>query len=380
MALAYTVHFTRGVFDPANALLWKVMQASPEAAPQRALCFVDSGLAEANPALVPAIAHYFAAHARRICLLAPPAVLTGGEAGKNSFDVPQRVLGLARQVHLSRHAHVLAVGGGAFLDAVGFAAALVHRGARLLRVPSTVLAQNDAGIGVKNGINLGGVKNFVGTFAAPAAVLNDCDLLATLPDRDWTAGTAEAFKVAMIKDAAFLEWLLVHADSIRRRRGAGMEELVYRCACLHLEHIQTAGDPFEQGTARPLDFGHWAAHKLESLSNHELHHGEAVAIGVALDLLYAARLGFVTAEDARRALDGMRRMGLSLYHPALAWREPSGRFLVLNGVEEFREHLGGTLSLTLPKPLGRKTEVAAIDEELVAACIAELRELAAGPA
>ena len=121
-----------------------------------------------------------------------------------------------RAIHeygIDRHAYVLAVGGGALLDMVGYAAATAHRGVRLVRVPTTVLSQNDSGIGVKNSVNAFGKKNFLGTFAPPFAVFNDFTFLTTLSDRDWRAGISEAIKVALLKDATFFAFLEEHATA-----------------------------------------------------------------------------------------------------------------------------------------------------------------------
>ena len=118
--------------------------------------------------------------------------------------------------HIDRHSFVIVVGGGAVLDAVGLVAATTHRGVRLIRVPTTVLSQNDSGVGVKNGVNLQGVKNFIGTFAPPFAVLNDSDLIKDLPPREKIAGLAEAVKVALIRDGVFFSWLETHADDLNR--------------------------------------------------------------------------------------------------------------------------------------------------------------------
>ena len=375
VGLAYRVFFTRDVFSAANRLLADLLRQGPEPAPQRCLCFLDAGLVAAQPDLPERVTRYAAEHVRSMALLQPPLVLPGGEEAKNSFDLPHKVIRLARQYRLSRHAHIVAVGGGAFLDAVGFAASLIHRGVRLIRLPTTVLGQNDSGVGVKNGINLGGMKNFLGTFAAPAAVINDFAFLETLSLRDWCAGIAEAFKVACIKDQEFADWLVMNAAALQERDRETMEALIVRCAALHLAHIQTAGDPFEQGNARPLDFGHWAAHKLESLSNHELRHGEAVGIGIALDLLYAAELGFIPTADALRLIRALAQAGLPLWHDTLELRDPAGRRFVFHGIEEFREHLGGALAITLPRPLGQKTEVAEVDETRLERCLITLKQL-----
>lgn len=369
----YRVLFTADVFAPGNPVLSEVLGESPDPLPHAVLLFVDSGLAAAQPELAARIEAYGASHQATFRFAAPPQVLPGGEAGKQSFDITQTVIRLARQHHLSRQGYIVAVGGGAFLDAVGFAAAMVHRGVRLVRIPTTVLAQCDSGVGVKNGLNLGDTKNFLGSFAPPAAVINDERFLLTLSDRDWMAGAAEAFKVAIVRDLPFLQWLLAHAAQIPARNREVMEELVYRCARLHVEHIATAGDPFEAGSARPLDFGHWAAHKLESLSWYELRHGEAVAIGMSLDLLYAAGLGLITDAAALEVLAALRLAGLPVWHTTLDARGPDGYPFVLQGLAEFQEHLGGRLHITLPAPLGAKVEVETMDLELLKRCLARLK-------
>lgn len=369
----YPVFFTRGVLAPENPCLADWVRQTGGPLPCRCIAFVDEGLARARPQLCSKLSTYLAVHFSEIEAAAPPLVLPGGESAKNSFEIPLKVIRLARRTRLCRQSLILAVGGGAFLDAVGFAAALIHRGVRLVRVPTTVLAQNDSGVGVKNGVNLGGVKNFLGTFAPPAAVFNDSLFLDSLSDRDWVAGIAEAFKVGIIRDAAFLEWILANEAPVKARNLAVMERLIRRCAALHIEHIATSGDPFEFGSARPLDFGHWAAHKLESLTLNELRHGEAVAIGMGIDLLYAAELEFMPGPDAHRIIHGMARLGLPVWHEALDSRTPAGRPFVLEGIEEFREHLGGELHVTLPRPLGKKSEVSHLDESVLERCFDRLR-------
>ena len=205
-------------------------------------------------------------------------------------------------LRIDRHSFVLAIGGGALLDVVGFAAATLHRGVRLVRMPTTVLAQNDAGVGVKNGINAFGAKNLLGTFAPPFAVINDSRFLSTLDRRDQIAGMAEAVKVALIRDRGFFAWISAHADALAAFAPDAVDHLIQRCAELHLQHIACGGDPFEQGSARPLDFGHWAAHKLEMLTGHAVRHGEAVAIGIALDCGYSVEAGHLDDEEYRLIL------------------------------------------------------------------------------
>jgi 3-dehydroquinate synthase len=226
-----------------------------------------------------------------------------------------------------------------------------------VRIPTTVLSQNDSGVGVKNGINAFGKKNFIGAFAPPFAVINDFDLLASLPDRDKRAGYAEAVKVALIRDRNFFETLERNAAALARLELEPMRQLIERCAQLHVEHIAGSGDPFEFGVARPLDFGHWSAHKLEQLSDFQIRHGEAVAIGMALDVIYARNIGLLDSASADRILALLRALGFRLFANELLHLDSEHQPVVLKGLEEFREHLGGTLTLTILKGIGQGVEV-----------------------
>lgn len=367
----YPVHFCRDLFAPDNPLLYEICGSGGSIAPHRALLFVDQGLAEANPALVEQVAQY-ADHYPALAWVKAPHVVPGGEAIKNDYRLTMEIVDTILEYKLCRHSYVIAVGGGAVLDAVGFATSIVHRGLRLIRVPSTTLAQNDAGIGVKNGMNLHGGKNTIGTFHPPFAVLNDVDLLDSLPQEHWIGGVSEAFKVAMIKDAAYFDQLCADADRYRARDADAQERMIYRCAELHLNHIRENGDPFELGRARPLDFGHWAAHKLESMSAYRIPHGEAVAIGLAIDSLYAAQHGWLDTSDAERLIDGLERTGFVLQHPELRQRLGDGQLTLLNGLDDFREHLGGQLTITYPDGLGQRQERHEVDRALVTHCVEQL--------
>jgi 3-dehydroquinate synthase len=359
----YEVLFTNDVTSAENLVLRDALSA-PRA---RVLPVLDAGLVEHHPGLPEAVVAYAEAHADRIDLAAAPLVLPGGEEVKEDPRHVQTVLDAINEHGVDRQAYVLGFGGGAFLDAVGFAATIAHRGVRMIRLPSTVLSQNDAGIGVKNGVNAYAKKNFVGAFAPPAAVINDADFLTTLSDRDWRSGTSEAVKVALLRDAAFFAELEDLAYAITQRDPEAMATLIHRCAELHLQHIAGAGDPFELGTARPLDFGHWSAHKLEKLSGHDLRHGEAVAIGIALDTTYAHLAGILGEADWRRSVGVLEALGFDLTpaeldHPAL-----------LDGLTEFREHLGGELTITVIDRIGSQLDIHEIDARMMGAAIEELR-------
>lgn len=371
LSLRYAVSFTRGIFDPDNPLLRDTVAAASKV-PAKVLIVVDRGLSQARPGLILEIETYSARHSDVLRLVCPPLLVPGGEAVKNSPLYTQLVQESISKFGICRHSYVIAAGGGALLDMAGYAAATAHRGVRLIRLPSTVLAQNDSGIGVKNGINAFGKKNFLGTFAPAVAVLNDLDFLETLSDRDWRSGIAEAVKVSLIKDAAFFETLEANGRALSRRNMRAIEQAIHRCAELHVQHISTGGDPFESGSSRPLDFGHWAAHKLEQLTSFGLRHGEAVAIGVALDSAYAWLKGMLPTDDWHRIFGLLETLGFKMYIPELESPE------LLEGLSEFREHLGGDLCITLLTGIGRSVQVSEMDKDLLLAAVAELRKKTAG--
>jgi len=358
----FPVLFSRGVFDPANPLLDSVF-GEPGPEPHRLLVFVDSGVLKGMPDFIAKVEQWAASSATRVNLAAPPFILPGGEQCKNDPAAVVRVQELIGAHHLCRQSFVMAIGGGAILDLVGYAAATAHRGVRLIRLPTTVLAQNDAGVGVKNGVNGFGRKNFIGTFAPPFAVVNDFDFLNTLPDRDLRAGIAEAVKVALIKDGAFFDYLLQRRHRLASFDLQYLEKMIIRCAELHLDHIGGQGDPFEFGSARPLDFGHWSAHKLEEKTAGELKHGEAVAVGIALDSCYCQQSGLISTREFEAILTILEDLGLPIYHPALELLDVRG------ALNEFQEHLGGPLTLTLLTGLGGKKEVHEVDYDLMGRCI-----------
>jgi 3-dehydroquinate synthase len=294
-------------------------------------------------------------------------IVPGGEAIKNDIHVLEHMLKEFEAAHLDRRSYVVVVGGGAVLDAVGFAAAIAHRGLRLVRLPTTTLSQADSGIGVKNSVNLFAKKNWVGTFAVPWAVVNDAALLSTLPDRDFVCGFSEAVKVALLKDRGLFEHLTVAAGRIRERDMEAALPVIRAAAEWHLRHITRGGDPFENEMARPLDFGHWSAHKLEVLSDFALRHGEAVAIGIAVDCVYSSRAHGLPEADAFAVLHCLTDLGFRFHHPLLD--DPAPLFA---GLEEFREHLGGELTLTMLEGVGRPIDVHEVDRSAMRSAMAEV--------
>ncbi|HAV62675.1 MAG TPA: 3-dehydroquinate synthase [Verrucomicrobiales bacterium] len=370
----HQVHFTQDVFAPVNPTLRDVMLGCDDRRPHKAMVVVDDSLASANRDLTRNIEAYFAGFPEDLVLVCPPVVMEGGERVKNSYFHVSEIQSPMDRFHIDRHSYVIAVGGGALLDMVGLAAATAHRGVRHIRIPTTTLSQADSGVGVKNGINAFGKKNFIGTFAPPFAVINDFKLLETLCPRDMRNGYVEAVKVACIRDAEFFAEIERHADALREFASAPMQRLIYRSAELHLNHIANSGDPFEFGSARPLDFGHWAAHKLEQVSEYKIRHGEAVAIGMALDVLYARNVGMLDAASAERILLLLEKLGFELFAAELLYEDSNRALIVLNGLEEFREHLGGELTITLLEAIGRGVEVHDVNLPKMLNAMYELKE------
>ncbi len=368
VSFEYPVVFTRGVLAADNPVFADTIARLEPARRHRLVAVIDDGMAACWP-VVDEVTAYAAHHRDRLELVAPPVLVRGGEVAKDGPDGAVALWRWLRARGIDRHSFVVAIGGGAVLDLVGFAAATAHRGVRLVRLPTTVLAQNDAGIGIKNGVNWLGAKNFAGTFAPPFAVINDSRWLGSLSPRDRIAGMAEAVKVALIRDPAFFAWLVAAADALASFEIAAVERMVRRCAELHLAHIAGGGDPFELGSARPLDFGHWAAHHLEIATGHALRHGEAVAIGMALDTRYSVEAGLLGERDAASIVSLLARLGLPVWHDALALRGTDGRLRVLDGIAEFREHLGGELCVTMLAGIGRGVDARELDEGRVARAI-----------
>jgi len=367
----YPVAFVRGLFDPHRPLFHRMVARDEPEKTHRCFFVVDEGLAVAE--LIEKIDRYFDAHAGKLALIDRPMVVPGGEIVKKDLAHVERMQSAIHTHAIDRHSYVIAIGGGAVLDAVGLAAATSHRGVRHIRIPTTVLLQNDSGVGVKNAVNFKGIKNYVGTFAPPWAVLNDLDFLDQLPGRERVSGIVEAVKVALIRDPDFYRWLEQNADALATFAPEAEEYMIRRSAELHMRQIAHGGDPFEMGSARPLDFGHWSAHKLEAMTNHHVRHGEAVAIGIALDARYSVLVGLLAEGDDERIVVLLENLGLRIWHPALESKDADGKLSILTGLRDFQEHLGGDLTITLLKSLGRGHEVHQMDATLVRQAIAWLK-------
>lgn len=364
----FPVCFTRACFSVDNALLRNVI-ARAGSTKHKLFPVIDEQVLASQPELMEQLQQYAQHHQDIIELILPPLMVRSGEMCKTEPVEVEQFYRITQERNIDRHSFVLVIGGGSVIDAMGYAAATAHRGIRLIRMPTTVLGQNDAGIGVKNAVNFLGRKNYLGTFVPPFAVINDFDFLRTLPVRDQRAGMAEAVKVALIKDRIFFDWLYQQRHALAKFEDAAVEYMIRRCAELHLHHIASSGDPFEYGSARPLDFGHWAAHRLEEISHSELRHGEAVAIGVTLDSLYSQAQGLIDESLLQKIIATLQDIGFTLYHPALE------QLNIEKALQDFREHLGGELCITLLTGEGASAQFNHIDAKVMRACAQKMANM-----
>jgi 3-dehydroquinate synthase len=364
----FPVCFTRAAFAANNPLLGNVLARAGHKK-HKVLPVIDQQVLESHPSLISQLENYAKTHSDLIELILPPLIVRSGEICKTDPIEVDKFYRITQERNIDRHSFALVIGGGSVIDAIGYAAATAHRGIRLIRMPTTVLGQNDAGVGVKNAVNYLGRKNYLGTFVPPFAVINDFDFLRSLPARDQRAGMAEAVKVALIKDREFFNWLFEHRHALAAFEDNAVEYMIRRCAELHLHHIATSGDPFEYGSARPLDFGHWSAHRLEELSHSDLRHGEAVAIGVTLDSMYSQAQGLIDITLVEKIITTFNDIGFSLYHPSLK------QLNVHKALQDFREHLGGELCITLLTGEGVSAQFNQIDDNLMLRCIHQMAEL-----
>jgi len=370
----HRVFFTRDSFSMANETLAEILQPRREGQRTKTLVYIDEGILDGNPNLPERIEGYFRGREERLNLVAPPVFMRGGEAAKNDWSLVERIWSDLNEYAMCRHSYVIIIGGGASLDLVGFAASTAHRGVRLIRFPTTSLSQGDGGVGVKNGVNFFGKKNLIGTFCVPDAVVNDFHFLRGLPESQKRAGYVEAVKVALIRDRSFFEQMEERAEDLAHFEEKALEQIIRKSAALHLDHIAGSGDPFERGLARPLDFGHWVAHKLEQLSDFKIGHGDAVAIGLAVDLTYSARIRLIKPKTAQRCLVLLEKLGFELFDELLLTEGKCESRSILDGLEEFREHLGGELTITLIQGIGEGVEVHAMDKKQILNSVEDLQQ------
>ena len=379
-SIEYPIVFTEGVFDPSNPVLAEMMDRLNENRVHRAMVFIDSNVAELLPQISQHIVQYFETFSNDIELAEEPRVLPGGEGLKNDIEVIGPLAAALADAHLCRHSYVVVVGGGAVLDAIGFAAAVTHRGLRTIRIPTTIISQANAGIGVRTSVNYAGMKDAIGSFSPPFGVINDWQFLHSLPDREWMAGITEAFRMGLIGDADFFDDLCTLAGILCQRNAETIQKIVQHSAYLYLSRMSIQNDPFEMEVGQPLDFGYWAAHKLEMLSNCEIGHAEAVAMGILIDSRYATEQGWLSEAEFTRIHQAFSQLGLPLWFNELDMVGSDGNLEILQGIPEFQEQKGGPLAITFPEGIGGFRTESIVDLVVMERGLSTLKTLASSAA
>ncbi|MFA6489091.1 MAG: 3-dehydroquinate synthase [Candidatus Micrarchaeia archaeon] len=274
-----------------------------------------------------------------------PVIEIGLGEGNKTLDTVQEIYGKFLEMELERNSLVIGIGGGIVCDIAGFAAATYARGARCGFVPTTLIAQADAAVGGKNGVNLQGYKNLVGTIRQPEFVLCDFELLKTLPPREFVCGFAEVIKHAAIADAALFSYLEGHlAEALAFKRPV-IEKAIHDSLLVKKAIVEA--DEKESNSRMKLNFGHTVGHAVEKCL--KLPHGEAVAIGMVAEANLSCAKGMITAKDAERVAALLKKAGLPV---AL----PEGKVdaaLLLDAVKKDKKRKGESIRMSLLAEIGK---------------------------
>jgi len=362
LSFNYPLVFTKNVFSASNATLDDVVNSLlvDDKTPQKLIVVIDKKLLLHFPELRNNIDNKLSTLSQKIVPIMEFIQLVGSEKNKN-LDTVLSLVATFNDYALSRHSIVVVIGGGALLDIVGFACSIFHRGIRLVRVPTTLLSQADSGVGVKNGINHLNKKNLLGCFMPPSSIINDFSFIHKLPDREFFSALSECLKVSLIKDKAFFNDIESSVNLLNNRDSNTYERIIKHSAMIHLNHIVSSNDPFEQTNSRPLDFGHWLAHYIESKTNYLINHGEAVAIGIILDSYYSTNINLLTIDDFDRIKTTF--LNLDIIPQNTSFINDITIDDLSSALSEFAEHIGGELTITLPSSIGESIDVNYIDLE-----------------
>ncbi len=294
------------------------------------------------------------------CAESRTLTIPGGETCK-SLDKLTQVWEFFTINKLDRKSLVIGIGGGALTDLAGFAAATYMRGVAFVPVPSTLLAQVDAGIGGKSGINFGGIKNLIGAIAQPVGIIIDVDTLSELPARDVRSGFAEIVKHGLIADPDYFKTVTSRAFSDWGRDE--LAEIVQRSCEIKVSVVEN--DPYELGIRRALNFGHTLGHAIESCSHRTTSpttHGEAVAIGMVAACFISAKMGLLSWDQEQSCVDGLARVGLPTRLPCYMAPEDLIEAMTLD-----KKSVSGVSRWTLLKGIGSVV----VDQEVPADVVLE---------
>ncbi|HLK64882.1 MAG TPA: 3-dehydroquinate synthase [Bryobacteraceae bacterium] len=257
-----------------------------------------------------------------------------------------------------RSSVVIAFGGGIVTDMAGFLAAIFMRGIPVLQVPTTLMAQVDAAIGGKTGVNLVSGKNLIGSFHQPLAVLIDSSLLDTLPDREYRSGLWEIVKAGIIREPGLFAYLSEHSDDVLQRRSSAVERIIEDSVRMKCEVVSS--DEKEGDLRRILNFGHTFGHALEAETQYtQFLHGEAVAWGMRAAVYLSQSTGHLSAEDSIDILETLQQYGPI---PAVNGIPPEN---LLGRLVHDKKTVQGKVHFVLAERIGEVTVVSGIDDKLV---------------
>lgn len=363
----YKIIFTENIFSLENKVLFNSL-INNLSKKKKVIVFIDKNVFLCHKSIINDIISYFKKFNDNLDLVVNPIIIPAGERLKNRFLFLKTFYNYIEKYKICRQSYIISVGGGSLQDFIGYLASTSHRGVKLVRIPTTVLSQDDSGVGVKNGINYNNKKNFIGSFAVPYIVINDYKFLLSLDDNNFFSGFSEAIKVSLINDKDFFLYIEKNINKLLNKNKNIVGEIIYKCAKLHAEHISKNGDPFENLSSRPLDFGHWIAHKLESLSNYKVNHGNAVALGILIDSTYSYFIGLLSKVNWKRIVNLIIKLKFKIFYEELFIKR-NNIYLLFKGLDEFREHLGGKLTITLLKDIGRKIDIHHVNKNYYLKCI-----------
>lgn len=291
-------------------------------------------------------------------------ILPDGEAHKN-FEQWQKIFDALIERHHKRNTTLVALGGGVIGDITGFAAACYQRGVNYIQVPTTLLAQVDASIGGKTGINYQHKKNFLGAFYQPKAVVIDSHFLSTLPEREFRAGLAEVIKYALIHDKHFFNYLYENVDKILERSSEILTDMIEKCVKIKIGFVEQ-DERDETGKRALLNFGHTFGHALESVTNFSILHGEAVAWGMLNACELSQRLGYLSLEDMTRVEDLLKACGLLIELPKAVTAD-----LLLSAMRHDKKNSKNNITLILLKQVGEAFVTDSVEWEVIAKIMQE---------
>ncbi len=288
-------------------------------------------------------------------------ILADGEQHK-TLTTLSRVIDCLIEARLNRDVAILALGGGVVGDIAGFAAACYQRGVGYVQIPTTLLAQVDSSVGGKTGVNHPGGKNLIGAFYQPLAVIADTDTLATLPDREFTAGLAEVIKYGCIWDAGLFDWLEENIDRLKARDDSALAHAIERSCAIKAAIV--GQDERESHVRAILNFGHTFGHAIEAATHYQAYlHGEAVGLGMLIAADLSQRLGLIDAITGGRIRALVERAGLPVAPPRI------GVARAAELMQMDKKVLAGTVRLVLLQALGRAVVTADYDRAALEATL-----------